>query len=180
MRLTNFLRDAFVRAVMADVPTINYEEKAQKLAREAVMTKFKEAFPTLDYEAACQSGWFESSSISLPYGITNIYMKATCGYGMLQDDKKLWPKLEALAEQKKEQDSKFSALQSRLSGVAYACTTRKQLEEALPEFSAYLPAEEAKAAKNLPAVANVLSDFVKAGWPKHNKGKIALAQAAAA
>jgi hypothetical protein len=180
MRLTNFLRDAFIRAAMADVPKINYEEKAQKLAREAVMAKFKEAFPMLDYDAACESGWFESGSLSLPYGINNIYMKATCGYGMLQADKKLWPKLEALAEQKKEQDSKISTLESRLRGVAYACTTRKQLEEALPEFTSYLPAEEAKAAKTLPAVANVLSDFVKAGWPKQNKGKIAAAQAAAA
>lgn len=70
-------------------------------------------------------------------------------------------------------------LQTRLKGVAYACTTRKQLEEALPEFSSYLPEEEAKAAKNLPAVANVLSDFVKAGWPKSNNGKIAAAKAAA-
>jgi hypothetical protein len=66
-----------------------------------------------------------------------------------------------------------------LKSVAYACTTRKQLEEALPEFSNYLPEEEAKAARDLPVVVNVVADFVKAGWPKKNQGKIAAAKAAA-
>jgi hypothetical protein len=46
-------------------------------------------------------------------------------------------------------------------------STRKALVDLLPEFEKYLPADEAKAIASLPAVANVLSDFVKAGWPKN-------------
>ena len=179
MRLTNFLRDAFVRAVMHDVPSTNYEEQAHKLARDQVRAMFKKEFPTIDYDKACDSEWFNSGSINMPYGIHGIHIKCMTCWNMLKDEGKVWPKLEELGVKKKEQEKKLSELESRLKGVAYACTTRKQLEEALPEFSAYLPEEEAKAAKTLPAVANVLSEFVKAGWPKQNAGKIAAAKAAA-
>jgi hypothetical protein len=178
MRLTNFLRDGFIRAVMHDVPKVNYEEQADKLARDTVRAMFKKDFPTIDYDLACESEWFESGSVNMPFGINNIYMKCIKNYGMLKNDDKVWTKLEAIGAKKKEQETKMSSLEARLKGVAYACTTRKQLEEALPEFSAYLPDEEAKAAKTLPAVANVLSEFVQAGWPKSNAGKIAAAKAA--
>ena len=169
MRLTNSLRDAFIRAAMHDVPKINYEEQAQKMAQDYVRAQFKKDFPNLDYDKAGEMGWFESSSLSMPFHITNIYMKVTTGYGMLKADEKLWAKLEALSVKAQDQTKQHKVLESRLHGVAYACTTRKQLEEALPEFTAYLPEEEAKAARDLPVVANVLSDFVKAGWPKNQK-----------
>lgn len=83
---------------------------------------------------------------------------------------KLW------AEQKKV----HRELETKLEGVAAACTTRKALVEMLPEFEKYLPADEATANKtNLPALANVVTDFVKAGWPKQNIGKIAKAKTTA-
>ena len=39
----------------------------------------------------------------------------------------------------------------------------------LPEFAHYLPAEDAPAGRSLPVVANLVTDFVKAGWPKDKK-----------
>lgn len=178
MRLTNFIRDAFVRAAMHDVPKIDYEEQAQKMARDAIVAKFNKEFPGMDYAKCGESGWFDGNTIDLPRYIGNIYAKPSTGYNMLKNDEKLWAKLDALGIKMNEQNECMRNLENRLKGVAYACTTRKQLEEALPEFSKYLPEEEAKAAKTLPAVANVLSDFVKAGWPKQNAGKIAAAKAA--
>lgn len=167
MRLTNFLREAFVRAAMHDVPKIDYQEQAHSYARGIITAKFKEAFPQLKYEQAAASGWFRDTFISLPYHISNMHSSISSGSGMLSSDPVVWAKLEKFSKLKKEEEDKINALRSKLQGVAAACTTRKQLLEALPEFEAYLPAEEAKAAKNLPAVANVLSDFVKAGWPKN-------------
>lgn len=35
----------------------------------------------------------------------------------------------------------------------------------MPEAEKYLP-KEAKSSTNVPAVANVVADLVKAGWPK--------------
>ena len=45
------------------------------------------------------------------------------------------------------------------------CTTLKQLNERLPEFSRYYPTAE-KPTANLPALANVVADLSKLGWPK--------------
>lgn len=167
MRLTNFLREAFVRAAMHDVPKIDYQEQAHKYARDVIKAKFKEAFPKMDYDTAAKSSWFRDAYISLPYHLSNISVPVSCGSNMLSSDPVVWAKLEEFSTLRQEEDNKICALRSKLEGVAAACTTRKQLLEALPEFEQYLPEEEAKAAKNLPAVANVLSDFVKAGWPKN-------------
>ena len=60
-------------------------------------------------------------------------------------------------------------LRDKLTGAINACTTRKQAAEAIPEFEKYLPADEPKALRSLPALANVAADFVKAGWPKGQK-----------
>ena len=51
------------------------------------------------------------------------------------------------------------------------CKTRAALAAALPEFEKYLPADEPKALRSLPSMANVASEFVKAGWPKKSVKK---------
>ena len=61
------------------------------------------------------------------------------------------------------------ALAEKLRAVAYSVTTRKALAAALPEFEKYLPPDDAAAIRTLPVVANVVADFVKAGWPKGKK-----------
>lgn len=164
MRLTNFLRDSFVRAAMNDVPKINYEEQAQKIARDFMKKEFARIFPKIDINGEANQ-WLEKCSLDMPGSLGLLYT-VNPHYAYLKD-KPVWEELKTLADLHAEQNKKHRDLQDRLTSVACACTTRKQLLEALPEFEAYLPAEEAKAAKNLPAVANVLSDFVKAGWPKN-------------
>ena len=166
MRLTNFIRDSFIRAAMDDVPKVNYTEQAEKIAREFLKEEFKRVFPNIDMTGEALT-WLEKCSVKMPNNLTNIY--AACpSYEYIQSKgPEVWKQLVELGKLNDEQYAKRSELKSRLHGVAYACTTSKQLLEALPEFESYLPAEEAKAAKNLPALANVLSDFVKAGWPKN-------------
>jgi hypothetical protein len=71
--------------------------------------------------------------------------------------------LKALAH---EQNQARTRLRNQLEQAAASATTTKALAEMFPEFAKYLPAEETKA-RNLPAIANVVADFVKAGWPKN-------------
>lgn len=178
MRLTNVIRQAFVRAVMADVPKIDYQEQAHAYARKSVQAEFEKKFPELTWADVEKRGWFNSGTISLPYGINNIHVRAMSDYGMLEKMPKVWDKLKEFSALKKAEDQRINDLQSRLEGVANSCSTRKQLAEALPEFEKYLPLEEGPALRSLPVVTNVISDFVKAGWPKQNAGKIAAAKAA--
>jgi len=167
MRLTNFLRDSFIRAAMNDVPRIDYHEQAQKYAKEQLITKLPKEIQGLAKDNKLNQ-WLNSEYISMPMNISNFYgFTDKNNNAVLKGDMAVWTQLEEFSRLIRVQTETLNALESRLRSVAYACTTRKQLLEALPEFEQYLPEEEAKAAKNLPALANVLSDFVKAGWPKN-------------
>ena len=176
MRLTNYMRDAFITAAMQDVPMINYNEQAEKLAREHLKKRFEALFPGIDPNGPANS-WLEKCSVSLPGSLQNIYAVAPT-YRVLETDLKIWPKLQEIAHKYSVQEKERLELRNKLKGVAYSCTTRKALADALPEFEKYLPEDEAKAIRSLPVVTNVVSDFVKAGWPKQNAGKIAAARTA--
>ena len=43
---------------------------------------------------------------------------------------------------------------------------REALAAMLPEFEKYLPSETPALDRTVPAVANVVTDFMRAGWPK--------------
>lgn len=164
MRLTNFIRVAFVRAAMADVPTVPYQQQAETIARDFIKSEFARVFPKIDMDGEAAT-WLGKTGVDLPGSLSNIYVSCP-SYRYLRD-REIWQELTEIARLHREQELQLQHLKNHLQGVAMACSTRKQLLDALPEFESYLPAEEAKVAKNLPAVTNVLSDFVKAGWPKN-------------
>jgi hypothetical protein len=55
-----------------------------------------------------------------------------------------------------------SGLENALKGIR----TRKQFVEAFPELEKYAPSEH-KSGSMLPAIANVVADLSKLGWPKN-------------
>ena len=166
MRLTRSDKDAFVRAVMDDVPQIDYDEIAAGIAREAIRASLPK---TVADAVSKHSECFDTMIVSLPYGIRNIHVRATSGGGF-DELKRLprgWDELEAFAKDKKTQDARLSALESKVRSVIEACSTLKQALERLPEFEKYLPKErDGTGVSNLPAIANVVSDLTAAGWPK--------------
>jgi hypothetical protein len=176
MRLTNYIREAFVTAAMADVPKIDYQEQATTLARESVRKLFEKDNPGIDYKQLEKTGWLPKQTIHLPGIFWNI-SAASNEYDIIQlRDLKTWVRLNEMHELAKEQETKLKDLKNKLKGAAASCTTVKMLRELLPEFANYLPAETEATCRTLPAVANIMSDFVKAGWPKQNQGKIAAAK----
>ena len=56
-----------------------------------------------------------------------------------------------------------SDLRSKVRAAVDACSTRKQFIDRYPEFSKYAPSEHG-ACPTLPAVANLVSELVQAGW----------------
>ena len=166
MRLTRSDKDAFVRAVMDDVPQIDYDEIAAGIAREAIRASLpKTVVEALSKHPEC----FCPMAVSLPYGITNISVLATVGTGFdaIKSMPELWGEIEALAKDSRTQRASLSALESKVRGVIESCSTLKQALERLPEFEKYLPKErDGTGVSNLPAIANVVSDLTAAGWPK--------------
>lgn len=168
MRLTNTIREAFVRSVMNDVPFIDYEEQIRSLVNKKVEAIHKSVgIQKIDTERLTSIYISIRGTEGKRYSSTSVYVKGLTASEQrgIQSDLDLI----ALADNEYAQAESRNALRKKIDYAIKACTTRKQAVEALPEFEKYLPEDEAKAMRSVPAIANVLSDFVKAGWPKGQK-----------
>jgi hypothetical protein len=162
LKLTNQIRDAFIKAAMSDVPRVDYQAEAQELAQGWITSQMAAIFPGVDLEKA--KPWLERNSLYMP-GILKCFYTNAPDYNYLKSDAKLWAKLEGLERKLRDQGDKRSDLEEQLRGCAYSVTTRRALAELLPEFAHYLPSESTPA-KMLPATTGVVKAFHTAGWPK--------------
>lgn len=167
MRLTNTIRDAFVRAALADVPQVDYTEQIRELVVKAATEILPPALrKALEEDPACKD---HINSSYVCFGGATIIVPGTWGWNAkdkISDERK--KQLDDLKSKRDKQDQTLSELGSKLQATAYAVTTRKALVELLPEFEKYLPEDKTTANRALPAVANVVSAFVEAGWPKQS------------
>lgn len=171
MKLTNYIRDAFVRSVMKDVPYTDHSDQAFKLIETAVEEVFDKQFGAGKFKALRKEGWLVQHYMNTPAYLDSRYVPFPGGC----DEFKIafpetWAQIEKLAKLAEEQQKVRNKLEESIRAAAYSVTTRKALAELLPEFEKYLPADDAKAIKiNLPAVANIVADFTRAGWPKQKE-----------
>jgi len=162
MKLTNYIREAFVTSVMDDVPAVDYHEQYRKMFLEALLD-------TLPQEV--QMVWINPAL--RPYAKTSVvrYMRQSFAVPHISEYEspsvpaKAATKLGAIKKADEEQRAAHDALRAHVHAAAKACSTTKQLRELLPEFGRYLPDEEEKTLRTLPVVQNIVADFVKAGWP---------------
>lgn len=171
MKLTKSDREAFVRAVIDDVPTVDYQEQAETLVRSVALSTFPEDLRPM---VTKYPDYFEDHYVWLPGQLQNRYFKIdkSCAYELFKGKfPEIWKQLSALAKQLEEQNERVRTLRQQLSGVIESCSTLKQAKERLPEFEKYLPQERnGVAVANLPAISNLVTDLMAAGWPKSKGG----------
>lgn len=167
MKLTNAIRDRFIKAAMSDVPKTDYQEKANALTKEWLESQMAAIFPGVDMAKA--EPWLEQRSVYMPGSLRPLYTFSP-DYHILKSNVKLWAKLEAIARDMDEQAKRRDQLEEQLRGCAYSASTVKALRDLLPEFAHYLP-DEATPAKMLPATTGVVKAFHAAGWPKKSQSK---------
>lgn len=167
VKLTNYLRDAFVRQVMADVPKIDYTELLRKALMKAAADKLPPKVAATWKDPALKV--FINTSYANVAGQSVHIPRPESGFENWRTEVETDTAVLALAEKHTAQKQHLADLESKVHSVAYGVTTRKALADALPEFAKYLPPDEAAAIRSLPVVANVVADFVKAGWPKGGK-----------
>lgn len=170
MKLTNYIRDAYIERALKDVPEGKDFENA---ITDAVRAVFAARLP-----AAVAKVWKDSSmrghintvsfhglgvSLAVPGASERRYLDER---HLTADERKPLETLKAEWDADKQMRDN---LRNKLRAAAYGCTTRKALAELLPEFAHYLPPEEAPTGRSLPVVTNMVADFVKAGWPKDKK-----------
>lgn len=162
-RLQKHEKDAFVRAVLQDVPTVDYQEQADKIVQEwaerqmpsEVLVAFRK-----------HPDWIRGRYLSMPGCLSSIYTRtATENSSVIQDDHPdVYARLRELAEAADEQADTIQELRNQLTAAIEPCTTIAQAVKKLPEFEKYLP-KEAEVTPDLP-VANLVAGLTKAGWPK--------------
>lgn len=169
-RLTQHDRQAFISAVMDDVPYVDYDEQAREKVQKFALSKLPEgvaasikAFPD----------WFQVALyVYLPGTLNNINVVAKNREEfdkMLKADKKLWAELVAMDKAKIAQHTIRQTLRDKVKGLAFSCTTVAALETRAPEFKKYLGKSTPVVDRSVPAVQNIVADLVKAGWPKDQK-----------
>lgn len=156
MKLTKYQKEAIVRAIMNDVPkpnkTMRYSE-VQAAIVKAMSPECRKVYNKTPSALATQH------TGSLTYDDCS-YRTHSVTIGDVSKEK-----LEAILEPYKKADEAYRKAKSQLTAAVEGCNTLKQLEAALPEFKKYFPTEQ-QPTKNLPALANVVADLSKLGWPK--------------
>lgn len=174
MRLTSTHREAFVKAVLADVPFVDYDEQIRKIIYEDSIQALPEKVQVVardpNLKAYLNTTYFYRTDRHMPSVV--VIGRERDGYSVSATAE---GKVRALLELKKEQETVRNDLENKLQATIAACSTRKTAVERPPEFEKYLP-PDLSASKDsfLPAIANLVTDLAAAGWPKDKKVEAAV------
>jgi len=171
MKLTNCHRQAFVSAVLLDIPEVDYRAQFQKLIEEDMLVTAPPKIAAVLKDKELRHYLINGYSSFHPGG----YYSALGGVSVYRDYKPSIPaslKIEELQALGKAQKESREAIEAQISGVIKSCTTLKSAQDRLPEFVKYLPEEDAKGTM-LPAIANLAAELAKMGWPKGAKQAVA-------
>jgi len=163
MRLTKFDKEAFVRAVLDDVPQIDYNEQARKVAMADVIARLPQKIQDIWKDNNLRGFISCQRWLNMPgrlHGLTTPYADG-------EQAPETEAQLKELAGLYDAQCDSLRKLETNLEGAIGACSTLKKAKEVLPEFEKYLPADrDGTGVSGLPAIANLVSDLMQAGWPK--------------
>lgn len=169
-RLTNDMRLSFVAAVMADVPKVDYEQRIRDAVNKAHNAALPGAVKKMLNDPE-HSDYVKIGRVTLNDRLAGLPSGNYLSFSLPAPSDEWLKKLavsvvEPIAKDWVEQEGRLYGLRQKLRTVADSCSTTTKLAEAFPEFARYLPQTDAEGTRNLPALANVVADFVKAGWPK--------------
>ena len=170
-KLTKVLREAFVRGVLADTPSIDYVEMAKGLVIKAVVKELPPAISALYQDEGTRARLSEGEYINLysyKLGYSGMRVPGSTQVEAGKAIPKLHDKLKELGEQHQVQLEERDKLKEKLIPLIGGFSTVAAAHKALPEFAKYLPAISDVKTGGVPAViiANTVADLVKKGWPK--------------
>lgn len=177
MRLTNTIRDAFVTAVLADTPKVDYQTECRKVIEQHLKDIMPPKIAAALKDPACAEyfshnyvTWDSSPWGSMAFLAAPMPANSKHGYYHIKDMETVH-KLNTLVTNYKAQLKQRDELQQKLQAAIYGFTTVKAALQAMPEFAKYLPDPEKPADRSVPAVANLVADLMAAGWPDEGKKK---------
>ena len=156
MRLDKYTKSSIIRAIMDDVPAPDKAKRRADLQAAVVKVMSPEVRKVYNKTPSALRTHHVGDVIYDGYGWNTRDIIA----GDVTDKV-----IEEIIKPYKAEDEARHATKRKLQGIVEGCSTLKQLQTLLPEFKQYMPTEAAPT-KNLPAVANMVADLSKLGWPK--------------
>lgn len=153
--ITKWDKQAIVRAIMADVPRVDKDKRRKELQAAIVKLMSPEARKLFN----------KTPNALRTYHVGEITYNGQWGSRDITIGDVTDTKVDELCAKYKEEDNARYDIERKLKGIVETCRTVKQLNDRLPEFKKYFPTVE-KPVANLPAIANVVADLSKLGWPK--------------
>lgn len=152
-KLTSIQKSAIVRSIMNDVPETRGEDEFKVMQEKAI------ELMSMEIRGIYAKNPNALAKMHLGYLITPPIIVAGDA-----DEKELMSFYNSNMVKKA---NERSSLARKIQGAVDGCNTLKQLREHLPEFEKYYKfLETAPVSKNLPAIAGVVAELTKFGWPK--------------
>jgi hypothetical protein len=154
MKLTKLIKQSIVRAIIQDIPPIDKEARALAINAaivKAMSPEVRKLFKT--HPAALRT---KSVAYTNPFR----HWGNDVTVGDVTDET-----IKEIVKPYEKQEEERTQAERRLFYAFEGINTLKQALTTFPEFKKYYPTE-AEPTKNLPALANVMADLSKLGWPK--------------
>jgi hypothetical protein len=159
MRLTKLHKQAIVRAIMQDTPEpdrIKWAEEIKAAVIKAMSPEVRKLYKTK------------------PSALRHANVEYTNPHRMWGDEMPVGDvtkdQIKAIVAPYDKQVKERREMESKLTAAFEGINTLKQAMTTFPEFKKYYPTEM-EPTKNLPALANVMTDLTKLGWPKQGVAK---------
>jgi hypothetical protein len=148
MRLTNYLRDAFVRNVSNNIPVVKAPSLTliQEMCYNLADPRLKIIYDDEKLREQLQKSW--------------VYLEEIHGY--IFSFGVDWEEFPAVINYREKLQKRRDAI-DKLRRAAYGCKTLKELREALPDLTDYMPDENKPAKISVPMVVDVVKDLTAAG-----------------
>jgi phosphoglycolate phosphatase-like HAD superfamily hydrolase len=154
MKFTKLIKQSIVRAIIQDIPPIDKEARALAINAaivKAMSPEVRKLFKTHPTALRTQSVAYTNPFRHWGNDVT---------VGDVTDEK-----IKEIIKPYETQEEARAQAENKLRHAFEGINTLKQALTTFPEFKKYYPTE-AEPTKNLPALANVMADLSKLGWPK--------------
>lgn len=157
MNLTKLHKQAIVRAIMQDTPPLDRTKWAVEIKDaiiKAMSPEVRKLYKTKPHALR---------TASVPYTNIHRHWGDDLPVGDVTREQ-----INEIVEPYDKQYKERQDMERKLTAAFEGIRTLNQAETTFPEFKKYYPTE-AQPTKNLPALANVVADLSKLGWPKTTK-----------
>lgn len=155
MRLTNFLRDAFIRNVANNIPEVKAPstEDIQSTLYTMAHPRLRAVYDDEELRKQLNRSWCYFSNGCSGYIVT---------FGFDVDE------LQIIIDYKNLDKKRDDAI-TKVRLAAYGCKTLKELQAALPDLVDYMPDEDKPAKISVPMVTGVVEALRDVGFPKEKE-----------